>query len=104
MTSLCSIGNHSLTPESEGAELQCLPLYSILLALGNPTVNYFRQAVSRLVTDYKSLSLFYTCNEALFFNTVLALTKHTLLPLFFYHTGSYGILALKIYHARFKQC
>jgi hypothetical protein len=23
--------------------IQCLPLYSILLAMGNPTVNYFRQ-------------------------------------------------------------
>jgi hypothetical protein len=58
LTSLCSIGNHSLTPESEGAELQCLPLYSILLALGNPTVNYFRQPISRLVTDFKGLTLF----------------------------------------------
>ncbi len=55
-TSLCSIGNNSLTPESEGAELQCLPLYSILLALGNPTVHYFRQAVNRLVTDNKGLT------------------------------------------------
>jgi hypothetical protein len=28
--------------EREGSvQLQCLPLYSILLALGNPTVNYF---------------------------------------------------------------
>jgi hypothetical protein len=25
--------------------MQCLPLYSILLALGNPTVNYFRQSL-----------------------------------------------------------
>jgi hypothetical protein len=85
LTYLCSIGNHSLTPENEGAELQCLPLYSILLALGNPTVNYFRQAISRLVTDYKGLALFYTCDEALFFIIVLALTKHTLLPLFFFY-------------------
>ena len=84
MTSLCSIGNHSLTPENEGAELQCLPLYSILLALGNPTVNYFRQAVSRLVTDYKGLTLFYTCDEALFFIIVLAPIKHSLLLLFFF--------------------
>ncbi len=47
-TFLFSIGNNSLTPEREGPGLQCLPLYSILLAMGNPTVNYFRQAVSRL--------------------------------------------------------
>ncbi len=44
-----SIGNQSLSPEGEGAELQCLPLYSVLLALGNPTVNYFRQPVTRLM-------------------------------------------------------
>jgi hypothetical protein len=26
-----------------GVKFQCLPLYSLLLALGNPTINYFRQ-------------------------------------------------------------
>ena len=26
-----------------GNVIQCLPLYSILLAMGNPTINYFRQ-------------------------------------------------------------
>jgi hypothetical protein len=26
-----------------GGNIQCLPFYSLLLALGNPTVNYFRQ-------------------------------------------------------------
>ena len=29
--------------DKNGTVIQCLPLYSILLALGNPTVNYFRQ-------------------------------------------------------------
>jgi hypothetical protein len=50
-------GNNSLTPERDGPGLQCLPLYSILLAMGNPTVNYFRQAVSRLVR---------ACNKGIF--------------------------------------
>ncbi len=36
------MNNNSLTTES-GTGIQCLPLYSILLAMGNPTVNFFRQ-------------------------------------------------------------
>jgi hypothetical protein len=33
----------ALNPKKQGLRLMCLPLYSILLALGNPTVHYFRQ-------------------------------------------------------------
>ncbi len=86
LTSLCSIGNHSLTPESEGAELQCLPLYSILLALGNPTVNYFRQAVSRLVTDYKGLTLFLQMRRCAFlYHCISSYKTYIASSVFFYH-------------------
>ena len=46
------MNSNSLTPDSrrkeeqDTSEIQCLPLYSILLALGNPTVNFFRQGKS----------------------------------------------------------
>jgi hypothetical protein len=40
-SSVCSISLNALLPRKENP-FQCLPLYSILLALGNPTVNYFR--------------------------------------------------------------
>jgi hypothetical protein len=36
---------NSLLPDvRKGVRIQCLPLYSILLALGNPTVNFFRHS------------------------------------------------------------
>ena len=28
-------------PDESSYELQCFPLYSLILALGNPTINYF---------------------------------------------------------------
>jgi hypothetical protein len=40
----CSMSSESLLMEmvEQSYQMLCLPLYSILLALGNPTVNYFR--------------------------------------------------------------
>jgi hypothetical protein len=38
---MVSLTSNSLSQDADW-NLQCLPLYSILLALGNPTVNYFR--------------------------------------------------------------
>jgi hypothetical protein len=35
--------SHETLGGATGSDFQCLPLYSLLLALGNPTVNYFRQ-------------------------------------------------------------
>ena len=37
-----SIVSGSEKSTSIEAEVQCLPLYSVLLAMDNPTVNYFR--------------------------------------------------------------
>jgi hypothetical protein len=37
---------HTLTEMGKGNMIQCLPLYSILLAMGNPIVNYFRQGIT----------------------------------------------------------
>jgi hypothetical protein len=36
------MSSESLTLEESERKILCLPLYSILLAMGNPTVNYFR--------------------------------------------------------------
>jgi hypothetical protein len=36
------MSSESLTLDETEHKMMCLPLYSILLALGNPTVNYFR--------------------------------------------------------------
>jgi hypothetical protein len=35
------MSSNSLQPKNTEGRIQCLPLYSILLALGNPTVHYF---------------------------------------------------------------
>ena len=37
------MSGNQLVEENKDNSIQCLPLYSILLAMGNPTVNYFRQ-------------------------------------------------------------
>ncbi len=34
--------------ENTGLSLQCYPLFSILQAMGNPTVNYFRLSFNNL--------------------------------------------------------
>jgi hypothetical protein len=40
----------SLLPDmTKGVRIQCLPLYSILLALGNPTVNFFRHSALSII-------------------------------------------------------
>jgi hypothetical protein len=43
----------ALNPKKQGLRLMCLPLYSILLALGNPTVHYFRQQRIHIVRQIK---------------------------------------------------
>jgi hypothetical protein len=48
----------ALTPNKKGLRLMCLPLYSILLALGNPTVHYFRQQrIHSLARKFKNLKV-----------------------------------------------
>jgi hypothetical protein len=48
----------ALNPKKQGLRLMCLPLYSILLALGNPTVHYFRQQrIQSQARKFKNLRL-----------------------------------------------
>ena len=43
-------------------EMQCLPLYSILQAMGNPTVNYFSLDIEGAELQVKHLLIFYIIN------------------------------------------
>ena len=40
-------------------EMQCLPLYSILQAMGNPTVNYFSLDIEGAELQVKNFLVFY---------------------------------------------
>ena len=42
--------------------MQCLPLYSILQAMGNPTVNYFSLDIEGAELQVKHLLIFYIIN------------------------------------------
>jgi hypothetical protein len=42
-SSFCSLTAASLGGATGGGDFMCLPLYSLLKALGNPTVNFFRK-------------------------------------------------------------
>jgi hypothetical protein len=51
----CSLSYETLGGAT-GGNIQCLPFYSLLLALGNPTVNYFRQKAVSLEQEKMTFS------------------------------------------------